>query len=120
MAAVIPETYVMQDQDLGYWMDHRKEYVFKLPNKFGSRGVFLGSTLTHRKLQDLYMEPRIAQRFVPPGEVQDLSGKAQLKFDIRLLVYQAEVLGVIARVYTGLLTNLQSPQSMVIPVTTSE
>lgn len=116
LASVIPETVILQDKPLAFWQQNRKNYVFKLIDKFGSRGVYPGSTLSRVKVGKLYEESRIAQALVPPGEVMDTDTGVPLKFDIRFLVYRQNILATVARVYEGMLTNFRSPRSGVIPV----
>jgi hypothetical protein len=116
LISVIPKTFNIKDKPLEYWQDNRKKYVFKFVDKFGGRGVYLGSTVTHKKMPQLYEQDRIAQELIPPGKVIDPKSQKTLKFDLRIVTYQYQWIAALARVYEGMITNFQSPLSAVLPV----
>jgi hypothetical protein len=112
LAAVVPETRVLAEQDPeALWKD-RREWVFKPATAFGSRAVYRGDKISRKRFAEVWGEPGyLAQRRVEPGEiaVETSEGKRIMKFDVRAYAYQGRVLLLGARVYQGQVTNLRSP-----------
>jgi len=86
--------------------------VFKPRAAFGSRTVYRGDKISHRKLEAIVADPAyVVQRRVDPGvvDVETIEGPQRMKFDVRAYAYRDEILLLGARVYQGQVTNLRSP-----------
>ncbi len=112
LAAVVPETRLLEELDPeALWKD-RREWVFKPATAFGSRAVYRGDKISRKRFAEVLEEPGyLAQRRVEPGEIRvDTSeGQRAMKFDVRAYAYRDQILLLGARVYQGQVTNLRSP-----------
>ncbi|UWZ80554.1 hypothetical protein L9S41_03925 [Geoalkalibacter halelectricus] len=94
----------------------RKNLVFKPVTRFGSRGVYMGASISRTRFDSLPPDQTLAQTLVPPSLTQVASQERPMKTDFRLYAYRTHILGVTARLYHGQVTNMQSPGSGFAPV----
>jgi hypothetical protein len=116
--AAVPRTVIVTSanaQDL--WRD-RKKLFFKPAAGYGSKAVYRGDRMTHKVWDAIQRAEYVAQEYAAPSErVVDLDGApAVRKADVRLYVYDGEVLLAAARLYRGQATNFRSPGSGFAPV----
>ncbi len=104
----IPESYLMNDIDQEEVWSTRKNWVFKPLTKFGSRGVILGRKMSRKRFSEFSPEETLIQEFIPPSLTQTEEGSS-LKTDFRLFVYREKLLGILARLFQGQVTNMQTP-----------
>lgn len=100
------------------WAD-RKHLFFKPFAGYGGRAAYRGDKLTHRVWQDIMAGGYIAQHIVQPGQMRvhgDASVDRVMKFDLRLYVYDAQVMWSAARVYQGQTTNFRTAGGGFAPV----
>jgi len=112
LAAVVPETRLLDQLGLEAAWRTRREWVFKPAMAYASRAVYRGDKISRRKLEEIVqLGGFVAQRRVEPGEVQVATsdGPRNMKFDVRAYAYRDEVLLLGARAYEGQVTNLRTP-----------
>ncbi len=85
----------------------RKKYFFKPKSSFGSKLSYKGSSISRKFFDGLPREEMIRQEFIPAPEVTFSDGQT-FKYDLRLYAYQGELQSVVARIYQGQVTNLQT------------
>jgi len=97
------------------WAD-RKNLVFKPAALYGGKGVYLGRKLSKPKWDEIVTYGNyLAQAYVPPLEI-DSARDEKIKADLRAYVWRDELLLLIARGYSGQITNFRSPGSGFYPV----
>jgi hypothetical protein len=112
LSEVVPETRLLAELGAERAWSERHDWVFKPCAAYGSKAVYRGDKLTHKKLDEIVREPGyLAQRRVEPGvvRVDTLDGPRDMKFDVRAYAHRGEILLLGARVYQGQVTNLRSP-----------
>lgn len=114
----IPETVkVDADNHDRLWRD-RKQYYFKPYAGFGGRGTYRGAKLTTKVWEQIKQGGYIAQKLVTPPKraVLRSTDRAELKYDLRVYVYDGQPLLLGARVYQGQTTNLRTEGGGLAPV----
>ena len=91
------------------WLE-RKKYFFKPKNSFGSKMSYRGSSISRKLFDTLPRDKIIRQEFVAAPEVSFLTpdGQQVFKYDLRLFAYEGVLQTVVARLYQGQVTNLQT------------
>ncbi len=99
------------------WHDRRKLF-FKPAVGYGSKAVYRGDRMTRRVWNDIQRGQYVAQEYAPPSErLIDADGvPAMRKTDVRLYVYDGQILLAAARLYQGQATNFRTPGSGFAPV----
>jgi hypothetical protein len=116
--AGVPRTVlVTQDNAQRLWED-RKRLFFKPARGHGSKAVYRGDKVTKGVWADIIRGGYVAQDYAPPSErMVKLDGSPQVrKTDIRLYVYDGQVLLTVARLYQGQTTNFRTPGGGFAPV----
>jgi hypothetical protein len=108
LLSTIPESHLMADIDPEEIWSGRKNWVFKPTTKFGSRGVILGRKISRKRFSEFPPEETLIQHFIPPSLTNTEDG-TPLKTDFRLFVFRDKVLGILARLFQGQVTNMQTP-----------
>ena len=101
---LVPETTLVKQGDVDALWAGRKDKFFKPRHGFGGRGTFKGKTMQRKVAQELVKHEYVAQRAVAPPKLPD-SG---LKYDIRAFAYAGRVQAIVARLYAGQVTNMQT------------
>jgi len=91
---------------------------FKPAGGYGSKAVYRGDKITKGVWAEIIRGGYIAQNFAAPSErMVRLDGSSQpRKTDVRLYVYNGQVLLTAARLYQGQTTNLRTPGGGFAPV----
>jgi len=99
------------------WRERRKLF-FKPAAGYGSKAVYRGDRMTRRVWGEIQRGHYVAQEYAAPSErVIDVDGApAVRKTDLRLYVYDGEILLTAARLYQGQATNFRMPGSGFAPV----
>ena len=99
------------------WRD-RKKLFFKPAMSLGSKGVYRGDRMTHKVWEAIQRAEYVAQEYTAPSErLVDVDGAlARRKIDVRLYVYDGDILLAAARLYQGQATNFRAPGSGFAPV----
>ncbi|OIO55913.1 MAG: hypothetical protein COX57_12150 [Alphaproteobacteria bacterium CG_4_10_14_0_2_um_filter_63_37] len=105
LRGVIPETRLLDESDPEWVWQNRNRLVFKPAARFGSRGVYMGRSISRKKLESLSGQNYLAQRLAPPHRVAPLNGGDPFKADVRLVAYQDQVLATMGRLYRGQVTG---------------
>lgn len=107
----VPHAEAFSDSDLDTIWQDRKKYFFKPKNSFGSKMSYRGSSISRKLFDSLPHAELLRQEFVPAPEESFTTpnGPVQFKYDLRLYAYQGQLQNVVARLYQGQVTNLQTP-----------
>lgn len=89
----------------------RKKFFFKPKASFGSKQTYRGEKITRKVFDSILTQDFIAQEFIPAPEKNfpGPQGSIRFKYDLRFYTYQNQIQSVVARLYQGQVTNLQSP-----------
>jgi hypothetical protein len=107
----VPRTVLVTPANAqGLW-EARKTMFFKPASGYGSKAVYRGDKLTKGVWAEITQGGYVAQDFADPGErMVKVDGSPELrKTDVRLYVYDGQVLLVAARLYLGQTTNFRTP-----------
>lgn len=91
------------------WKNRRK-YFFKVQQAYGGKLAYRGSSLTHKKKEELLRHNSLAQEYCPPDTLTDSKGQ-KWKVDLRAYAYKAQVQLLVARIYQGQITNFKVADS---------
>ncbi|MDM8565473.1 hypothetical protein QUF74_07455 [Candidatus Halobeggiatoa sp. HSG11] len=116
ITSIVPESCLLAGQNIEQIWNDRKQWVFKPINKFGSRGVIIGSSLRKKRFNDLPAQETLVQRLVKPSLTDCEEFDKPMKTDIRVFAYRDKILGIGARLYQGQVTNFQEQGSGYAPV----
>lgn len=96
----------------------RKNLFFKPKQAFGSKQSYKGSSISRRLFDELISQSIVAQQYLQAPEMTFNLDQQEfkLKYDLRFYVYQNRVQLVLARLYNGQVTNLQTPMGGFAPV----
>jgi hypothetical protein len=96
----------------------RKKLFFKPAGGHGSKAVYRGDKVTKGVWAEIIRGGYVAQEFALPGQrMIGVDGTPQAhKTDVRLYVYDGEVLLIAARLYQGQTTNFRTPGGGFAPV----
>ena len=103
--------YDLGAEDKDFIWSIRKTLFFKPKNSFGSKQAYKGANISRKTFDAFYGSQFIAQEYVMPAEIdvviENLPQK--LKYDLRCYAYDGKLQLIIARLYQGQTTNLQTP-----------
>lgn len=105
----IAETLPMTSKSFGEWYAEREEWVFKPVSGHGSRGVYVGKSISRKKLSELSAVDYVAQRYAPHPLI-DRDGHAW-KYDVRFFADRGRVIGAAARVFQGQVVGMRGAGS---------
>jgi len=116
--AAIPRTVLVSPANAEQLWRERKKLFFKPATGYGSKAVYRGDRMTHKVWDAIQRGEYVAQEYAAPSErLVDVDGVAVVrKADVRLYVYDAEILLTAARFYEGQATNFRTPGSGFAPV----
>ena len=107
----VPRTVLVTPTNAqGLW-EARKKLFFKPAAGYGSKAVYRGDKLTKGVWAEITQGGYVAQDFAAPGErMVKLDGSPEArKTDVRLYVYDGQILLIAARLYQGQTTNFRTP-----------
>lgn len=113
----IAETLPMSARAPEDWYADRRNWVFKPVSGYASRGVYVGKSISRRKLDELPAAEYLAQRYAP-HPVVDRDGR-EWKYDVRFFADRGQVIGATARVFQGQVVGLREPGSGFAPIRVS-
>lgn len=98
----------------------RKDFFFKPAAGHGSKAVYRGNKVTKGVWAEITRGGYIAQKFAAPGErIIRVDGELLTrKADVRLYVYNGQILLSAARLYQGQTTNFRTPGGGFAPLLT--
>jgi hypothetical protein len=116
--AGVPRTVLVTPDNAQELWETRKGWFFKPASGYGSKAVYRGDKVTKGVWAEIIRGGYVAQAFAPPSErMVRLDGSAQpCKTDVRLYVYNGQVLMMAARLYQGQTTNFRTPGGGFAPV----
>jgi len=112
---LVPQSRLLADYNPDQLWEERKKLIFKPVDRFGSRGVLMGKSITRKRFATLEPETTLVQEVVTPSVEKAADGQ-EFKADLRLFVYRDRLLGVGARLYQGQVTNLRTEGGGFAPV----
>jgi hypothetical protein len=84
----------------------RKSLFFKPTESFGSKLAFRGGSVSQAAFAKVIEAGGIAQEYCPPSMIETPNGS--FKYDLRCFFYDGMVQLIVARLYQGQVTNLQT------------
>lgn len=116
----VPHTAVVTSDNAPHLWERRKTLFFKPVSGHGSKGVYRGDKITKGVWAEVIKGGYVAQDFAAPGErMVKLDGTPEArKTDVRLYVYDGELLLTAARLYQGQTTNFRTAGGGFAPVFT--
>ena len=116
--SAVPRTVLVAPENAQELWRERKKLFFKPAAGYGSKAVYRGDRMTKRVWGEIQRGQYVAQEYAAPSErVIDVDGApAVRKTDLRLYVYDGEILLTAARLYQGQATNFRMPGSGFAPV----
>lgn len=110
----IAETVPMSERTAAAWYADRNEWVFKPASGYASRGVYVGKSISRKKLDELPSGIYLAQRYAP-HPVTD-RGDREWKYDVRFFADRGHVIGAAARVFHGQVVGMRTAGSGFAPI----
>lgn len=116
--AGVPRTVLVSHTNAEQLWQTRKRLFFKPATGHGSKAVYRGDKLTKGVWAEIVAGCYVAQEFAPPSErMIRLDGVSEArKTDVRLYVYDGQILISAARLYQGQATNFRTPGGGFAPV----
>jgi hypothetical protein len=116
--AGVPKTVLVTAQNAEDLWENRKTLFFKPAGGHGGKAVYRGDKVTKGVWADIIRGGYVAQEFAPPSErMIRLDGSLHArKADVRLYIYDGEILLTAARLYQGQTTNFRTPGGGFAPV----
>jgi hypothetical protein len=110
LRGVLRTVLVTADNAAQLWLT-RKNLFFKPVAGHGSKAVYRGDKVTKGVWAEITRGGYVAQEFAAPSErtIQLDGGKQTRKADVRLYVYDGQLLLSAARLYQGQTTNFRTP-----------
>jgi hypothetical protein len=116
--SAVPRTVLVAPENAQQLWRERKKLFFKPAAGYGSKAVYRGDRMTKRVWGEIQRGQYVAQEYAAPSErVIEVDGAPAIrKADVRLYVYDGEILLTAARLYQGQATNFRTPGSGFAPV----
>lgn len=116
--SAVPRTVLVAPGNAEALWRERKKLFFKPAAGYGSKAVYRGDRMTRHVWGEIQRGLYVAQEYVAPSErVIEVDGApAVRKTDVRLYVYDGNILLTAARLYRGQATNFRMPGSGFAPV----
>lgn len=116
--AGVPRTVLVSKANSEQLWQTRKKLFFKPATGHGSKAVYRGDKVTKGVWAEIVAGCYVAQEFAPPSErMIRLDGASEVrKTDVRLYVYDGQILISAARLYQGQVTNFRTPGGGFAPV----
>ena len=116
--AGVPRTVLVTSDNAQQLWETRKTFFFKPAGGHGSKAVYRGDKLTKGVWAEIIRGGYVAQEFAAPSErIVKLDGSPEVrKTDVRLYVYDGQLLLTVARLYQGQTTNFRTPGGGFAPV----
>lgn len=108
--ASLLKIYDLGSEDKDFIWNERKGLFFKPKNSFGSKQAYKGASMSRRVFDSVMNENFIAQQLSVPSTVKAVfeGTETEYKYDLRCYAYQDQLQLILARLYQGQTTNLQT------------
>ena len=100
-------TNLITKENKSFVFKNKKKYFFKPTQGHGGKKVYKGKNLTNKKFNMLCSENSLYQEEIPPSLFKHPNGK-EYKYDVRAYCYATRIDLILARCYTGQLTNFKA------------
>ena len=116
--AGVPRTVLVTSNNAQHLWETRKTLFFKPAGGHGSKAVYRGAKVTKGVWAEIIRSGYVAQEFAAPSErMIKLDGAPEVrKTDVRLFVYDGQVLLTAARLYQGQTTNFRTSGGGFAPI----
>lgn len=94
----------------------KKQYFIKPSDSYGGKATYRGSSISKKYFESAWDKNYLAQEYFPAPKFKTEDNE-EWKFDLRVYVYESEVLFSLARVYQGQITNFSTLGGGFAPVT---
>jgi hypothetical protein len=111
---LIAQTVPMNLRTVDAWHADRKHWVFKPVSGHGSRGVYVGKSISRHRLLQLPADNYLAQRYFPHPQLEREG--AVWKYDIRFFGDRGQIIGAAARLFQGQVMGMRTPGSGFAPI----
>lgn len=107
--SLLPAYELKPEEKDNIWKD-RKKLFFKPKNSYGSKQVYKGHSLSKKMFDEIYNSNFLAQTLSVPSQIKVKQNEedVEFKYDLRCYAYKDELQFIVARLYQGQTTNLQS------------
>lgn len=112
--SIFPPAKPVSDYDADTLWKERKQLFFKPRHSYGSKGTYKGESLSKKVFDHILSGDYIAQPYI------QADSQHGFKYDLRFYVYDGTVLGVVARLFQGQVTNFQTENGGFAPVLMSD
>ena len=85
---------------------NRNDWYFKPTNEHAGKGVYRGKKLSQKRLSEFPVSDYIVQKEALPAQISNEGDS--FKYDIRLFIYDDDVIDIYSRIYQGRITNFRS------------
>jgi hypothetical protein len=108
--ASLLKIYDLAVEDRDKIWSERKQLFFKPKNAFGGKQTYKGASMSRKIFDDVFKPDFVAQQLSVPPELEVVMDNAPVKFkyDLRCFAYKDELQLIVARLYQGQTTNLQT------------
>lgn len=104
-------------ENADYLWETRKNWVFKPAQRFGGKGVYVGKKVTLGKWEEIKNSgDYLAQEYLQPQEANVPEAIEKIKIDFRAYAWRDELLLLVARGYSGQVTNFRTAGGGFYPV----
>ena len=107
----IPKSFILNLENAEETWTQRKNYFLKPLRSFGSKQTYKAASISRKLFEEIKSQNFMAQEYIqaPSQTFQSPEGPVDLKYDLRVYAYEGQAQLVIARLYSGQVTNLKTP-----------
>ncbi len=103
-------------KDIEQAWEQRKKFFFKPSDSYGGKATYRGASISRKYFDIAWRDNFLAQAYSPASILKD-DQSTVWKFDIRVYVYQDEIIYCLARIYQGQTTNFNTLGGGFAPIT---
>jgi len=107
----IPTVRNLNDIPLEDVHQNKSNYFFKPKQSFGSKGVYSGKKITHRKIDEIATQDYILQPIFTPKKINVPGVATPFKEELRAFAYNGQIQLITGRLYQGQVFNMKTPGS---------
>ena len=106
----IPKCFILNPENSEETWAQRKNYFFKPLRSFGSKQTYKAASISRKLFDEIKNQNFMAQEYIqaPSQTFESPEGPLDLKYDLRVYAYEGEAQLVVARLYSGQVTNLKT------------
>lgn len=107
----IPKSFILNLENAEETWTQRKNYFLKPLRSFGSKQTYKAASISRKLFEEIKNQNFMAQEYIQaPGQrFESPEGPVDLKYDLRVYAYEGQAQLIVARLYSGQVTNLKTP-----------